>query len=363
MPIRNPFARRPGPSAVQDENQRPGSAAGNITADAAHPGFERVDTVGSKASSAFSIRSGRRSQDTGEYKMSVVNDSGVYLPPSPVEREASWPHRYLSRTSSSRSSSHTPLGGGEIEHFPISRESFDSYRRSFDISARSPVVHPTNTVITTRQSLDSSLLRKPFSSPPPTLARFPRSSLSVDQQHARRWWEPPTPEESEAGGGEGDSEGKGEGDEEGRAEKFEDVGLNEQHDPSFTRRSHRHLDDDDDYKDGKRDGMEQGQPQARKRAFFFGKFGVGGAGDSDGNPGNSDEGGHANGAAAAVESGGTVISRLLPAFGGGGGGGRKRAQSGGQGAELGMMPAAGRLDKSATDGLNGGLMQPKGVEA
>jgi hypothetical protein len=29
-----------------------------------------VDTVGSKASSAFSIRSSRRSQDTGEYKMS-----------------------------------------------------------------------------------------------------------------------------------------------------------------------------------------------------------------------------------------------------------------------------------------------------
>jgi hypothetical protein len=29
-----------------------------------------VDTIGSKASSAFSIRSSRRSQDTGEYKMS-----------------------------------------------------------------------------------------------------------------------------------------------------------------------------------------------------------------------------------------------------------------------------------------------------
>lgn len=70
MPIRNPFARRPGPAAVQDENQRPGSAAGTLTPDAAHPGFERVDTVGSKASSAFSIHSSRKSQDTGEYKMS-----------------------------------------------------------------------------------------------------------------------------------------------------------------------------------------------------------------------------------------------------------------------------------------------------
>lgn len=72
MPIRNPFARRPGPAAAlqQDENQRPGSSAsGSSTTDPAHPGFERVDTVGSKASPAFSIRS-RRSHDTGEYKMS-----------------------------------------------------------------------------------------------------------------------------------------------------------------------------------------------------------------------------------------------------------------------------------------------------
>lgn len=61
MPIRNPFARRPGP---QDEHLDPASAA-----DIAHPGFERVDTVGSKASSVLSIHS-RRSQDTGEYKMS-----------------------------------------------------------------------------------------------------------------------------------------------------------------------------------------------------------------------------------------------------------------------------------------------------
>jgi len=69
MPIRNPFARRPAATAAQDESSRPGSAAGGGETDAAHPGFERVDTVGSKASSVLSIRS-RRSQDTGEYKMS-----------------------------------------------------------------------------------------------------------------------------------------------------------------------------------------------------------------------------------------------------------------------------------------------------
>lgn len=63
MPIRNPFARR-----QADE----GSLRPPLTIEPAletPPGFERVDTVGSKASSAVSISS-RRSQDTGEYKMS-----------------------------------------------------------------------------------------------------------------------------------------------------------------------------------------------------------------------------------------------------------------------------------------------------
>lgn len=62
MPIRNPFAKR-----QADDGLRP-----PLTIEPAlktPPGFERVDTVGSKASSALSISS-RRSQDTGEYKMS-----------------------------------------------------------------------------------------------------------------------------------------------------------------------------------------------------------------------------------------------------------------------------------------------------
>ncbi|KAK6068663.1 hypothetical protein SCUP234_11066 [Seiridium cupressi] len=63
MPIRNPFARRVG----NDENLRPELLSAN---DASHPGFERVDTVGSKASSALSIRSAK-SHDNGDYKMSV----------------------------------------------------------------------------------------------------------------------------------------------------------------------------------------------------------------------------------------------------------------------------------------------------
>ncbi|KAF3059539.1 hypothetical protein GL218_05103 [Daldinia childiae] len=174
MPIRNPFARRPGVLnlEIKDENVRPGALI------SPQAGFEKVDTIGSKASSSLSIRS-TKSRDTGDYKMSVVNDSGVYLPPSPTEDKALWPRR----SAASRTSMDTRSSFGDIEHFSISRESFDSYRRSFDISARSPVLGHDQQ----RQSLDS--------------ARFPRSPrISV----RNRPWDPPTAEEG-----------------------FEDVGLND----------------------------------------------------------------------------------------------------------------------------------------
>ncbi|KAI5466160.1 hypothetical protein BGZ63DRAFT_348831 [Mariannaea sp. PMI_226] len=164
MPIRNPFVRRPGTVIVQDENHRPEEAPGHT------PGFERVEIVGSKASSVLSIRT-TKSRDTGEYKMSVVNDSGVYLPPSPTEEAGVWPRKYLSRNSSDTRSSF-----GDIDHFGISRESFDSYRRSFDISARSPITNPD---IPTRQSLDAA-----------RFARLPRSA--IDRTFERQ---PPTAEE------------------------------------------------------------------------------------------------------------------------------------------------------------------------
>ncbi|OAQ72353.2 hypothetical protein VFPPC_12759 [Pochonia chlamydosporia 170] len=164
MPIRNPFARRTGGGLAQDESIQP-------EREVSHPGFERVDTVGSKASSALSIRS-NKSHDTGEYKMSVVNDSGVYLPPSPTEDKAQWPRKYLS----SRASTETGSSVGDIEHFPISRESFDSYRRSFDITAKSPIISHDGLG---RQSLDSARFR-----------RLPRSA--IDRKFER---EPPTAEE------------------------------------------------------------------------------------------------------------------------------------------------------------------------
>lgn len=78
MPIRNPFARRPGAPAQTDENARPAEETPS------HPGFERVDTVGSKTSSALSIASSRRSNDNGEYKMSGMRPSPPPLSSFPV---------------------------------------------------------------------------------------------------------------------------------------------------------------------------------------------------------------------------------------------------------------------------------------
>jgi len=99
MPIRNPFAKRPdvqvGLQPPSENNVRP------LSQNSTRLTFERVDTVGSKSSSAMSIKSSR-SQEPVEYKMSgirlaplderemlidhlfklVVNDSGVYLPVS-----------------------------------------------------------------------------------------------------------------------------------------------------------------------------------------------------------------------------------------------------------------------------------------
>ncbi|KAI5865033.1 hypothetical protein GGS23DRAFT_557343 [Durotheca rogersii] len=179
MQIRNPFARRSGllnGAEVKDENVPPGLSP----SESAQAGFEKVDTIGSMTSSALSIRSAK-GRDNGDYKMSVVNDSGVYLPPSPVDDKSLWPRRSVA----SRTSVDTRSSLGDIEHFSISRESFDSYRRSFDISARSPIAVYDRP----RQSLDSAVF--------PRLPRTPIRHRHFDQ-------EPPTPEEG-----------------------FEDVGLND----------------------------------------------------------------------------------------------------------------------------------------
>jgi hypothetical protein len=100
--------------------------------------------------------------------------------------------------------------------------------------------------------------------------------------------------------------------------RFEDVGLGEG--------------DGDEGADegGRREGVGAGGlvgPVPVKKRGFFAKFEFGG-GDGNGNAGN----GNGNGNGGVEEESGTVMSRFLPL-----GGGRKRAQSGGQGAELGVM--------------------------
>jgi len=180
MPIRNPFAKRTdvqtGLQAPSEDYVRP------LSQNATRPTFEKIDTYGSKSSSAMSIKSSQ-SQEPVEYKMSVVNDSGVYLPPSPPEKKSFWPKR----SNPSGSSTGTRDSESDIEAFSISRESFDSYRRSFDISAKSPVLPQESFG---RQSLDSARMQ-----------RLPRSAIG-ERRFERQ---PPTAEEG-----------------------FEDVGLNDE---------------------------------------------------------------------------------------------------------------------------------------
>ncbi|KAH7095846.1 hypothetical protein FB567DRAFT_41721 [Paraphoma chrysanthemicola] len=130
MPIRNPFRRAGAPEATDDS---PRNAAEN--------GFKDATVSGAKP---------LQMPDSAEYKLSEINDSGVYLPPSPhQEKPAFW---HSKSNTSTTSSNHRSLLA-DNEPFSISRESFDSYRRSFDISARSPIDCGGETY--PRQSLDA----------------------------------------------------------------------------------------------------------------------------------------------------------------------------------------------------------------
>ncbi|KAK5164858.1 uncharacterized protein LTR77_009522 [Saxophila tyrrhenica] len=138
MPInimRNPFRK-------QDENARPTTG-----------GAERP--VNGAATKPVDIKE-KEGQPT-EYKLSEINDSGVFVPPSPPERKSFWTTS-SSRSTTTLSSAHRSVFN-ENEPFNISRESFDSYRRSFDISARSPVIQPTEQ--RPRASLDSRTFQQP----------------------------------------------------------------------------------------------------------------------------------------------------------------------------------------------------------
>ncbi|KAH8425879.1 uncharacterized protein LDX57_003617 [Aspergillus melleus] len=123
------------------------------------------------SSTAVNIR--KSSDEPPEYKLSVVDDNGAYLPPSPPEKQSFW-RRY---PGSSKSSNHRDLVD-ENEPFSISRESFDSYRRSFDISARSPVSY--SDAMPSRTSLDSRFSR--MTSPSRTHSGFDRKPESMEEE-------------------------------------------------------------------------------------------------------------------------------------------------------------------------------------
>ncbi|KAI9670556.1 MAG: hypothetical protein M1831_005776 [Alyxoria varia] len=162
--IRNPFRRNPGDPALEDAS-RPGSSNGTVNG----AGGPTPKSNGQKVG-PLDVRPNGDKQPA-EYKLSEINDSGVFMPPSPPPEK---PRYFSTRSYGSTNSSNYRSVFNENEPFNISRESFDSYRRSFvsgahqligllhcgllnssqqDISARSPVIGPDTQK--PRQSLDS----------------------------------------------------------------------------------------------------------------------------------------------------------------------------------------------------------------
>ncbi|KAK5137406.1 hypothetical protein LTR08_008984 [Meristemomyces frigidus] len=185
MPIiRNPFRR-------QDENARPATATSALNGVEALPKGAGTPTAKAKA-----VEIKEQEKQPAEYQLSEINDSGVYLPPSPPARRSFWSTTATNtNTASSRSttsSHHRSLLATDAhanEQFGISRESFDSYRRSFDISARSPVTGagPTRASLDTRGSLDARAWPsfQPLVPPPPPTTRSSSSFTRGSQVPAQ----------------------------------------------------------------------------------------------------------------------------------------------------------------------------------
>jgi len=161
MPIRNfnPFKKAPTAQDLYEQNHHIRSSTDE--------GFQDANVKGTKP---IEIK------DSPEYKLSEINDSGIYLPPSPPAQEK---NNFFSRTSTSTTQS-TTHGSvlSENEPFNISRESFDSYRRSFDISARAPIYACEGPV---RQSMDSRRNLNAYS-PRPSFQDRERSSYQQSRE-------------------------------------------------------------------------------------------------------------------------------------------------------------------------------------
>ncbi|KIV88794.1 hypothetical protein PV10_08437 [Exophiala mesophila] len=137
-PFRIPFtSKRPtvNTESVTDENARP------------TPNGDHVTSPYTKDKPSLALGLKERRDEPNEFKLSSVSDSGEYLPPSPTEKKSFWAKSPASGTNNHR------ICFNEHEPFSISRESFESYRRSFDISGRSPILQADS--FTSRTSLDS----------------------------------------------------------------------------------------------------------------------------------------------------------------------------------------------------------------
>ncbi|EER42905.1 conserved hypothetical protein [Histoplasma capsulatum H143] len=122
----------------------------------------------------------------------------LQISPSPTEKKSFW------RKPSSQNNTRSLVD--ENEPFPISRESFDSYRRSFDICARSPV-----------SQSDSGLSRTSFESRLSRPTTTPRSTISGYT------FDPPSESPHEVRGQQQEHEDADEQDQ----EQFVDIGLND----------------------------------------------------------------------------------------------------------------------------------------
>ncbi|KAF2266814.1 hypothetical protein CC78DRAFT_577737 [Lojkania enalia] len=216
MPLRNPF-RRAGGAEVIDGQQQSGGPAGD---------FQKTPVAGSKPldikePTEYKLSAGLWLNEQALTMPAEINDSGVYLPPSPPEKPSFW---HSKSNTSTTSSNHRSLLS-ENEPFSISRESFESYRRSFDISARSPIPEcldlprgsfDTRRSFDARRSLDIRRSRAP-----------PRSSLQERRSDYH-------PENATA------------------EEGFEDVGLNDEPKPVKKRGLFARFGDNTDAKDEER---------------------------------------------------------------------------------------------------------------
>lgn len=189
--IRNPFRRTPAPPTTTTTAFSNVSSDSVITENLSQSqsqvslGYEdnarpRTTLAGSKPKGSVSAISIPKADDEG-YKLSVVNDSGVYLPPSPPEKKSFW-----KKSESSSHSSKVRTPPSEEEQFVIPRESFECYRRSFDISARSPVtdIAPSRGSFDLRPATRASLDVRPTTRA--SLDVQPSARLSLDQRLLRR---------------------------------------------------------------------------------------------------------------------------------------------------------------------------------